>query len=285
MSSRSPISSPRATGHTPYNLPRLAVDSGEDFTLGFQLDDLLAETDHTLSDMLAPDHWDAGTSHTIPANSYNNNDATQPRYSTDTTCIALATKTLATLHVCAEVCLSSPANSPVLPPPATARTTDAVLTHGAAAAATVSDILRCGACCSRPQLQLLVAATLERLADWYAVMARGIVRGSGGGGGGEERVLRQPITIGEHWIDGALEVPIMAHVILRRLQELEGLVEMLSGRMRGEAVSGYGPAPPLQSGDVGLPAMIHDGLIGYLRSQLRFIREELACLRESSLAY
>lgn len=41
-----------------------------------------------------------------------------------------------------------------------------------------------------------------------------------------EKVLHQRISIGDHWVDSRLEVPIMIQVIFG-LQELKGLVDLL----------------------------------------------------------
>ena len=96
-----------------------------------------------------------------------------------------------------------------------------------------------------------------------------------------EQVLRQRVSIGDHWLDSALEVSIMAHVILRCLQEAEGLVEVLFKRIKESNLavtprSGGGP-------EVNLLKVARDRLIDYLKSQLRIVQEELVSLQEAAV--
>jgi hypothetical protein len=257
---------------------------------GPQLEDFLAETGQTLSGLLAP-----GISETEQLRAITDDSAppgTQLCFNAET-CIVRATNILKTLHVCAGACLSSRAeassssnNSYACP-----RTTDTVLTGNGEATRAIADILKCS-CSLKPQLQLLAAAALEKLVNWYRAVLRSIYchdsaspesPGQEDQGRGE-RVLHQRISIGDHWLDNRLQVPIMTHVVLGRLQELESLVEVLSSRIKeSNPARNSNKFTAVSLGEVGLLEIIRDRLINYLKSQLHAIREELVCLRESSM--
>ncbi|KAK4244060.1 hypothetical protein C7999DRAFT_35598 [Corynascus novoguineensis] len=110
-------------------------------------------------------------------------------------CIAAAASAISALHVCTDMCLSSPSSSPFSSPLSTMssaspsinpdhlhrrvlglRTIDTILTDGRDAARTISATLNCSACSSMPQLHLLAATALEKLASWYRVVVEGMLQ-------------------------------------------------------------------------------------------------------------
>ncbi|KAL2147439.1 hypothetical protein VTI28DRAFT_9338 [Corynascus sepedonium] len=112
-------------------------------------------------------------------------------------CIAAAAGVISTLHTCTDMCLLSPSSSPFSSPLLTLssaspninhdslhrrdpgpRTIDTILTDGRDAARAISATLNCSACSSKPQLHLLTATALEKLAGWYRAVIEGMLRAS-----------------------------------------------------------------------------------------------------------
>ncbi|KAK7709553.1 hypothetical protein SLS63_013188 [Diaporthe eres] len=110
------------------------------------------------------------------------------------------------------------------------------LEDGLAAAAS---ILGCGPCSMRPQLQLLVATILEMMVQWCGAVVWSkkttttatAPDPSCRARRGELLIDQQTVTIGDYKLDGALEVQVVAHVVLGKLQGLEGLLDRLLARM------------------------------------------------------
>lgn len=228
-------------------------------------------------------------------------------------CIAAVTGTISALHTCTDMCLSSSslssssssssssALSALSAPSVTAaphpqgRTADAVLTAGRDAALAISAALSCVNCSGQPQLHLLLTAALEKLVGWYrAVVAsmRETTTATETTVAGDADhlpvvlLLQPPLTIaiGSYPVEESLKMVIMAPVVMHRLRELKGLVDLLARRMGGTLPAGHSnhkDGGSLGLGqDTQLPEMIRDKLIARVRQQLLAAGKELATLRE-----
>lgn len=209
-------------------------------------------------------------------------------------CSTLALKTIETLHVSEEDCLSSEEQTSLslvergAQEQSPVRATDVVLAQNAEATSALHGVLKC-ACSTRPQLQMLVANILEKLVKWCGAIVKSSSTGSGSQQRpqGVEQVRRQSIAIGTHQLEGDLNVPIIAHVMMGRLQKLEDLVEMLSDRME-ESNARMGsknrdtlPMAPLR--EVGLLEIVRDRLIVCLKRQIGAVREDAVRLRQNNV--
>lgn len=210
-------------------------------------------------------------------------------------CNASALKTLRTVHVAAEECLSrfddgvfrvgglSCLDGEVQH----SRTMDVVLSQLEEASAVASTILKCS-CRLRVQLQMLVATILERLVSWCSAIIQSTATDSGmSDRQRREKVSPQTITIGTHQLDKTLEVRVIVHVVTGKLQKLENLIEELSGRIE-ESNTAAGAkngttSVPFSLREVGLLEIIRDRLIDCLRAQIIRARGDLGRLRMSNL--
>lgn len=281
---------PVITGGSSYSLSNMIHENDEALSSP-QLEDFLAETGQALSSLLRSEVTEAEQLRVTPGDC--GPAGTQLCSTSEASCTVRATNALKILHVCAVACLSSTAEalSASNITHRCPRTTDNVLTGSGEAARAIADILKCS-CSLRPHLQLLTATTLEKLVNWYRALLRSIYGNCSGSPespdeedeGSGEKVLHQRISIGHHWLDSRLEVPIMTHVISGRLQELEGLVEVLSSRIKESNPSQIdNEFTSVSLGEVGLLEKVRDRLINYLKRQLGAIREELGCVRGSSM--
>jgi hypothetical protein len=210
-----------------------------------------------------------------------------------TCCFAQASKTLKSLHIPSTACIStmgkgyftttSMSNAP--------RTAGAVLTGNREAMMAISRMLRCS-CSLKTQLQLVMATICDKLVTWYhAIVHReqGLgfassttfpkLRG-GANGSGKERVLCQPITIGDYCLDGAAEAQITGRVVLAHLKAMDFLVMALARRSKDISLKS---SSPRQGGEQHsssskdedeLLGVVIDGLVAYLVGQLQGAREE-----------
>lgn len=213
-------------------------------------------------------------------------------------CMASATKILKSLHITSTACLCRTGNESITPGPRQPRMTDSVLTGNRDVVTMVSKMLKC-ICSLRPQVQLVLSIICDKLIAWCRAMIRSNYDGcseSPSVGNGirndkdqAERVLRQPITIGDHRLDGVLESKIRAQVILGELQRLEALIENLARRIKestcgasavraGRKVFTTNPSSPMLSGEPGLPEIIHGRLAAFLRRQLQAAKTDMGTL-------
>lgn len=92
---------------------------------------------------------------------------------------------------------------------------------------------------------------------------------------GRERVLCQPITIGDYCLDGAAEAQITGRVLLAHLKAMEFLVVALQRRIKDDALKRQGGDQLSSSpeGEGELLGIIGDGLFAHLVSELQGARE------------
>lgn len=208
-------------------------------------------------------------------------------------CNTLALKTLRTLHVATEDCLSSAEDEMFQMGRRAsdgqshhARTMDAVLSQLKEASAVTTTILKCSCSCFvRIQLQMLVATILEKVVNWCGAIVRSMSTEAGTSGlERREQVLSQSITIGNHQLDKTLEVQVIAQVVMETLKNLEDLVEMLASRIEQESNAGKKGESAMKSSlrEAGLLEVVRDKLIECLRSRVGNVRRELARVRENN---
>ncbi|KAL2195741.1 hypothetical protein P885DRAFT_62003 [Corynascus similis CBS 632.67] len=229
-------------------------------------------------------------------------------------CIAAAAGVISTLHTCTDMCLLSPSSSPFSSPLLTLssaspninhdslhrrdpgpRTIDTILTDGRDAARAISATLNCSACFSKPQLHLLTATALEKLAGWYRAVIEDLSSGVGAGSVLEDASMHHypshgppPLTIaiGTHAVEETLQAAVVAQVVMQRLRELKCMVELLARRMGGGAADGpnsIGSGSGNSEEDGRLPPAVRDKLVARVRQRLVTAWEELAVLREGQL--
>jgi hypothetical protein len=170
--------------------------------------------------------------------------------------------------------------------------TDSVLTGNRDAVMLVTKMLKY-TCSLRPEVQLVLAIICDKLIAWYRAMIRSdydgcddshstlpsVSNGIRNDKDQAERVLHQPITIGDHCLDVALESKVRAKVVLGELQRLETLVEALSKQIKeancgvlalrsGSKVFAADSRSPMPPDDPGLTEVIHGRLAAFLRRQL-----------------
>ncbi|KAL2698560.1 hypothetical protein AAEP93_009948 [Penicillium crustosum] len=210
-----------------------------------------------------------------------------------TPCIITATQSLRSLHIPQTSCLSrrnaGSHDSSGLEPP---RMSGSVLKANKDAGMSVCRMLQC-VCALRPQNQLILAIICSRLIAWYHAMIRACFMNgpnrssmhSMNSGSHEarpslEKVIHQPVTIGNHSVDDqALGLTIQAQVMLVELKHMQRLVETLSTRIR-ETTNSY-PKEMQGSGaeawcpSAGLPDTTHDGLVAHLLKEVHAAKADL----------
>lgn len=222
-----------------------------------------------------------------------------PRCAKPESCNTLALRTLKTLHVATDECLSRSENEtfeimsrrPGDPGVGArhgrgrrVRTMDAVLPQIEDALATTTAIIRCSCSCScfqRIQLQILVANILEKLVSWCGAVVRSTSTDTATDGRERrEEVSWQSLTIGTHQLDNALEVQVIAQVVTGKLQKLDGLVEELASRTEGATLRRNGnTSTKFSLQEAGLRQVIHDRLTDCLKCQIGILRGDLTRLR------
>lgn len=218
------------------------------------------------------------------------------------TCMISALDILQALHVPPTVCLyESDGNS--MPNCRQPRRIDLVLSSNRDTILLVSRMLKC-ACSMSSQLQLLLTIVCGKLITWYRATLRNDLNSGGNpstvrsiaNGRTEdeehtERVLCQPITVGDYSLDLTLESKIRAQIVSSELQQVESLVENLVRRfqdanfenlhsasgVRNGSISAAGPSL-LTPDDTGLAKAIHQNLSILLHNQLQITKAEAASI-------
>lgn len=234
------------------------------------------------------------------------------------TCMVSALKILQTLHIPPSACLSA-CDENSLPSPRQPRMLDSVLSTNRDVVLLVSDMLKC-TCSLGPKVQLVLTIICGKLIAWYRAMIRNDrdrcdnssssssssfssspmmigshVHNNMNDDDQIERVLHQPITVGEYSFDVALGSKIRAHLVLSELRHLETLVGKLSQRIQEAEFEGslytaawsksgnitstadsWPPAPPPE--DTRFAESIHRSVSAFLHKQLRAAKAETAPL-------
>ncbi|KAI4133405.1 MAG: hypothetical protein LQ347_002185 [Umbilicaria vellea] len=153
-----------------------------------------------------------------------------------------------------------------------------------------------------PTLQLLLTIICGKLITWYRATlrndlnsgdspftVRSIANSSTDDDEHVERVLRQPITVGDYSLDPTLESKIRAQIVCSELQRLESVVENLSRRFQEAKVGNLRSASGVRDGSIsaagsglltpenaGLAKVIHRNLSTLLHNQLQAVKAETA---------
>ena len=216
------------------------------------------------------------------------------------TCMISALKILQALHIPPPACLST-CDENSMPSPRQPRMIDSVLSTNRDAVRLVSDMLKC-TCSLSSQVQLVLTIICGKLIAWYRAITQSdydrcdnssvlqsFVNNNMIYEAQPERVLHQPITVGEFSFDVDLESKIRAQVVFSELHYLETLVATLSRLRRiQEAKCGNlctaaaarsesaldvdsGPPPP---DETRLAEALHRSLIAFLHKQLQAAKAE-----------
>ncbi len=141
------------------------------------------------------------------------------------------------------------------------RMTDSVLSTNREAVRLVSDMLEC-TCSLSSQLPLVLIIICGKLIAWYRAMVRNRNEGSDNSAlawsvaqndnnnheDHTERVLHQPITVGDYSFDVTLENKIRAQVVFSELQAVEALIRNLSRRVEETRFGNLWNAAAVRSG-------------------------------------
>ena len=198
------------------------------------------------------------------------------------TCMASVLKVLQALHIPSSMCLSAGStnhNSDYLQP----RLTDHVLSTNKEALRLISDAMDC-ICSSSSQLQLVIAVLCNKITTWCRAMVRKELDRSPTLGRDVdrqninhedhiERVLHQPITIGEYSVNATLENKIRAQVVWSQLEHVERLAKTLS-----RCVQETDSPRSVSSEDTGTAGAIHKSLMVFLYRQLQAAKVEVTPL-------
>lgn len=217
-----------------------------------------------------------------------------------TTCTISALNILQALHIPPTVCLyEGDGNS--TPNRRQPRTIDSVLSINRDIILLVPRMLICS-CSLSSQLQLLLTIICGKLITWYRATlrndlnsgdspftVRSIANSSTDDDEHVERVLRQPITVGDYSLDPTLESKIRAQIVCSELQRLESVVENLSRRFQEAKVGNLRSASGVRDGSIsaagsglltpenaGLAKVIHRNLSTLLHNQLQAVKAETA---------
>ena len=212
------------------------------------------------------------------------------------TCMISALNILQALHIPPPACLWA-CDETFPPRPRQPRMIDTVLSTNRDVVRAISEMLKC-ICSLSSQVQLVLTTICGKLMAWYRAMirndcddysnspprVRSIVSNNMNDNDQTERVLHQPITVGEYSFDVALESKIRAQVVFSELQHLEGLVGKLSRRSQEAKFGNLGSASATSSGsatsgsmtpdEVGLAEGIHRRLSMFLHQQLQAAKAE-----------
>lgn len=226
------------------------------------------------------------------------------------TCMVSALKVLQALHIPPSECLCA-CDEISVPSPRQPRMTDSVLSSNRDAVRLVSDILKCS-CSLTSQVQLVLTAICSKLIAWYRAMIRNDYDGRDNSSSmlrstinndtndedRTERVLHQPITVGKHSFDVALESKIRAQVVFCELQHLDSLVDSLSTRIQEATFENFGTAAAARNGRVSaahsgplamdetrLAEVVHRSLITFLYKQLQIAKSETNLILSDKAQY
>ncbi|CAG8933248.1 unnamed protein product [Penicillium salamii] len=202
-------------------------------------------------------------------------------------CIITATKSLRSLHVPKVNCQSrqiSGCRDDHTPHGAgQPRMSGSVLKCNKDAGMSVCRMLQC-TCSLRPQNQLILAIICSKLIAWYRAMIQTCFVDCHGVNGVpedmSEKVIHQPVTIGDHSVDDQrLGLTIQAQVTLRELHHMQRLVETLSARMQETANPIPSPASESEAGTRFLSASVsaaaHDQLVANLLRDVHAAKADL----------
>ncbi|CAF9928977.1 MAG: hypothetical protein HETSPECPRED_007243 [Heterodermia speciosa] len=222
-------------------------------------------------------------------------------------CLAAALRTLTSLHVAHSACLSAHQEAPSVQQ---ARTMEAVLATNKDIVAGMAPILACS-CSGKSLVQLLLSIICGNLIAWNSAMITADLEqgdpfegrrstfsstcslSSGPGQAPRARVLAQPITIGQHQINGSLGRALRAQVLAGELRVLEGLVDALARRFceasRSDSTSSNSPATHTKNANgraaisrdtlslqsKGLSTVVHRNITSSLRTRLQIQRAKI----------
>ncbi|ORY60949.1 uncharacterized protein BCR38DRAFT_412052 [Pseudomassariella vexata] len=155
------------------------------------------------------------------------------------TCLTTALRTLMTLHIAHSACLSAHREAPTVQQ---AWKMETVLSANKDVVASMGPILACP-CSAKSLVQLLLLSICGNLIAWNSAMISADLKQQGDDPfspagaltagptqAPRARVLPQPITIGQHQINGKLGRVLHTQIMAGELRMLEGLVEALSRR-------------------------------------------------------
>lgn len=210
------------------------------------------------------------------------------------TCMVSAIRILQVLHSPPPTCINS-LDGPSISTHRQPRMVDSVLSTSRNVIQLVTDILKC-TCSLRSQVQLLLTIICGKLMAWYRAMLCNdssavppTIHYNAKDEQHTERVVHQPITVGEYCFDGALESKLQAQVVFNEIQYLDGLVETLSRRIRGDkfqkvfsvsttrtrSASAADSWRSTSLPEAGLPEKIQRSLNAFLQKQLRAVTAEI----------
>ncbi|KAJ5323474.1 hypothetical protein N7476_002074 [Penicillium atrosanguineum] len=198
--------------------------------------DLPTELDFTDPELMNPMNPDLMPANLSPASSTNMTDLQlhQTCSEANRTCPSSVLNVLRILCVPPTICLSisEDAFSPQLAGAAHCqiRKMDEVLKINRGVIELVLRVFRCS-CSEKSSLQLLLIIVCDRLTAWYHAMSRPndpLSTSTRSGDEPSERVLTQPITIGEFPMDPAMQLCMRDQLILGELQSVQGMIRKFS---------------------------------------------------------
>jgi hypothetical protein len=213
---------------------------------------------------------------------------------TSRTCMFSALKVLQELHTRPSMCLSAGAeqnDSTSLQ----AKMTDSVLSINREAGQILSAILKCS-CSSSSQLQLLLTIACGKIIAWYRAMLHNNFDqfqssseapwslSHTNASSPSERVLHQPISLGEYSFDSVLENKIRAQIVFSELQHVDNLIESLLQRVAGTKF-GNEVTARARPGDARHAESIHQNLTTFLHQQSQTVKNELSIILNSGPAF
>lgn len=222
-------------------------------------------------------------------------------------CLTAALRTLTTLHIAHPACLSAHQEAPTVQQ---ARAMETVLSTNKDIVTGMTLMLACS-CSGKSLVQLLLSVVCDNLIAWNSAMISADLEqgdpfdgrrstfssacssSSGHAQAPRARVLPQPITIGQHQINGSLGRALRAQVMAGELRVLESLIDALSRRFceasRSDGASSTSPVthtrnvngraaisrdtPSLQS--TGLSNVVHRNIISSLHIRLQIQRAKI----------
>lgn len=156
----------------------------------------------------------------------------KPMVDQSNSCLTLALRMLANLHVAPQACRSFPApGGKSYPIPMV----DSVISSNKAIIDSISIMLTCS-CSLDEQLASILSLIAFKVMAWYAAAARDADHSSDSANNlttlGPERVLQLPITVGKYRLNSADHCRMRAQLVLSELHRVVRLVEQLSKRFQ-----------------------------------------------------
>lgn len=218
------------------------------------------------------------------------------------TCMKSAIRILQKLHIPPSACLSLDDYTSASPASRQPRKTDSVLSTNRDVVLLMAEMLKCS-CLSSSQIQLVLTIICGKLIAWYRAVIRNSPEDhpnactgsdeppahpdgtlSPATGMHNERVLQQPITVGEYFLDICLDSKIRAQVVSSELQRLEALIAKFSRRIQEQNPNqhNFGRTNGTRSWNTSTmssaalsSSTLNARLIKFLQKQLRDAKEEL----------